>query len=197
MGAAPTRVYKHDGRSKVWEVVLGGRRYVIKRFEHSLLKQWFVRWFGCHPAQRERRMAGRLAREGFVVVPVIAHGVDRGRSWVATPWIGESAQRLLRPGVVTDAARRARCCRSVAAVAVQLIRRGWFFRDFQTANIVLDATDRAALIDVGSARRSRRHDLALRMLRHLDRMAIDDHATRTDRLRVRKAVLGCLDFPEL
>lgn len=174
-----------------------GRRYVIKRFEHSLLKQWFVRWFGRHPAQCERRVTAALMREGFAIVPIVAHGVDRGRSWVATRWVGESAQRLLRPGVVTDVSRRARGCRAIAALGVQLIERGWFFRDFQTANIVFQSDDRAVLIDAGSARRSHRRDLALRMLRHLDEMAVGDQATRTDRLRVRKAVLERLDLPEL
>ena len=197
LGATPVRVYKHDKRSKVWEVVVEGERYVIKRFEHSLFKQRFVRWLGRHPAQRERRVTAKLARDGLAVVPILAHGVDRGRSWLATRWTGESAQNLLRPGVVTDAVRRARCCLGVAELWVRLFEKGWFFRDFQTANIVFDVEDHAVLIDAGSARRSRRRDLALRLLHRLDRTATHHSATRTDRLRVRRAVMERVNLPEL
>ncbi len=182
LAATPIEVFKHDHRSRVWRVRVDGSDYVIKRFEHSRIKQTLARWMGRHPAQREARMARRLAADGVAVVPVAARGTHHGRSWVATRRVGASVQRLLTDGQLGGRDARAEAARALADLLADLLDRGWFFRDFQTANIVLEEPGRAWLIDVGSVRRSARRDHAVRMLALLDHTASGEGATRRDRL---------------
>lgn len=173
LAAAPVEVYKTDARSTVWRVETPGGPMVVKRFEYSPLRQALGRMLGLHPAQREACRAQQLIRDGFPVVPIAGTLAVRSgmgcKVHLVTPYTGESLQRLLRGEKLNDEARRRAVLMAVGELAARLIAKGWRFRDFKTANLVIDDAGGVHLIDVGSARRSgsaRRKDEMLEMLQH-------------------------------
>lgn len=200
MGLQPIEVFKEDRRSRVWLVhsaSLG--RVAIKRWEYSPWRQRAARLVGLHPGQREWRSNRRLAVLGIAVVPVLAGGVVRGwlgdRYWLATPLWGRSVQRWLTRGRGPTWAARRRGILGLARMADRLLHRGLVFRDLKTSNVIADAGGQVWLIDVGSVRRSVSRGPRLRMLAMLDKTAAGDGATRADRVRFLRALVGA--WPEL
>lgn len=179
----PQRIYKSDRRSTVWLAAAEGGAWVIKRCELAPLRQRLALLLGLHPAQRECRLNRRLRRDGIDVVPVEDRGTERGRVWLATRAVGESLQALLARGAPGGRAERDRLIEAVVSLWLRLVRAGWFFRDFQAANIVVDGPAPPRLIDVGGTRRSRREAHARRMLRQLYETARAEGLPLTDALR--------------
>jgi len=177
------RTYKDDERSVVWLARGDGGAWVIKRYEYAPIRQTLARLLRIHPAQRETRMNRRLRDAGLDIVPIAGGGTDRGRVWLATPERGEALQIMIQQGQPTSRAERNRLIDAVTDLWLQLVRAGWFFRDFQVANILVDDDGRPWLIDVGATRRSTSREHALRMLRQLYETAVIEGLTRTDAWR--------------
>lgn len=189
----PVQVYKHDARSRVWRIdAPDGQSFVIKRFEHSPLRQRIAAGVRLHPGQRESRMADRLESAGIPVVPIIATGeqpVGVGiHLWLATPQMGISLHNLFNQGHLTDPERRSRVLDAAGRLTGQLIARHWFNRDHKASNIVIDGQDQARLIDVGAVRRGRGRAGAGRMLTNLSQTLTQAGATPSDIARLLKAV---------
>ena len=160
-----------------------GRHWVIKQFEHNRLRQVLSILFGIHPAQIEHRRARQMARDGLPVVPIVRVGVAAGRAWLTTPEAGTPLHRAIANGLLQDRKRADRVIAGVAELFCQLIRTGWYFRDFQVVNLVLTQDDQVYMIDVGGSRRSTSHRHAVHMLAMLGRSARLEGASRADVLR--------------
>ena len=193
----PAEVYKSDRRSRVWRIdrtVEQGGPVVVKRFDYTPWRQLLAWLIGLHPAQRERRSNWRLRQAGLPVVPITAHGtVDLSwlgcRLWLACPYAGRSLQDLIRRGQLSDRNRRLTVLRTAAHLTIDLIRHRYYFRDLKPSNILIDAADRAWLIDVGAVRRSQRPIHVLKMLALLRRKARQDGVGRSDQLRFLRIIL--------
>lgn len=158
--ASPSQIYKHDGRSRVWRVDSPQQgSVVIKRFEHSPLRQRVAMLLGVHPAQAEMRKALALAHAKIPVVPIMGmHVQNTGTLGVkvhlATRWLGVSLQQAMkeqRP-LVTGECQREKIMACLGELAASLLLAGWVFRDLKTSNLLIDDQGRLRLIDVGSAR---------------------------------------------
>ncbi|MCC7146535.1 MAG: hypothetical protein IT443_08820 [Phycisphaeraceae bacterium] len=193
---APGVIYKSDARSRVWKVELPGGVVVIKRFEHSPLRQRLAAWLGIHSAQREWRKHELLRQAGLPVVPIVDRGCERGRLgsrlWLATPWLGETVHQWFTGPHQAEYERRRMILLNLAQLAAGLISGGWFFKDFKTTNVLLDEKGRLWLIDVGCARRLWRRGQVWRMLAMLNHTLARDGATRADRYRVLARLAQCL-----
>jgi tRNA A-37 threonylcarbamoyl transferase component Bud32 len=152
--ADAARVFKHDGRSRVWLVEASDGPVVVKRFEYARWRQAAAAVLGLHPAQRERRAARRLIKADLPVAPIIAFGAEwavGGASlWLATRYVGPSVHEVLR----TDGASRA-LLDAIATVTAALLRAGFVHRDHKVSNLLVDDAGRVWLTDVGAIRRSR------------------------------------------
>lgn len=154
----PAETFKSDARSRVWRVETPQGPRVVKRFEHSPLRQRVALWLGLHPAQRELRRNRRLRAAGIAVVPAVDAGVERDgrgvRVWLAFPWRGRSLVHLLRAGALRDLRDRRRAAETLAALTADLIRGGWLNRDHKSSNLLLDDQGAAWLVDAGAVRRA-------------------------------------------
>lgn len=173
-----TQTHKSDARSTVWQArTSAGRDIVIKRFEHSPIRQQLSRWLFVHPAQFEGRANARMLTQGIRVAPVIASGWQRSgigcRAWLATEYVGPSLQARLRDGSLREAELRT-VAASVAALVATLLAGGWYFRDLKTSNIVLADDSQPVLIDVGSARPLRSPRQREKMLAMLEETSLSD-----------------------
>jgi hypothetical protein len=177
------RTYKADERSVVWLARDDDGAWAVKRYEYAPFRQVLSRLLGIHPGQRETRMNHRLRAAGLDVVPIAGGGAEGGRVWLATPERGEALQVMIQRGQPASRAERNRLIDAVVDLWLALVRAGWFFRDFQVANILVDDDGRPWLIDVGATRRSSSREHALRMLRQLHETAVVEGLTRTDAWR--------------
>lgn len=151
-------VYKQDHRSRVWRVRdEAGRAWVVKRFEHDVVKQRWTAAVGRHPAQLEAGWHRRLAAKGLPVVPVAGRGGGdaAGRRWLITPWRGETLDRLVMEGeLAQQPGRRRELAVGVGTLVGQLAAAGVYHKDCKAANLVVDTGGGLWLIDVGGCRRS-------------------------------------------
>ncbi|WP_221435453.1 lipopolysaccharide kinase InaA family protein [Algisphaera agarilytica] len=192
------KVFKQDRRSRVWSVEDGsGRRWAIKRFEHSPLRQRLVAKVGQHPAQREVKWHAKLIAAELPVVPIFAAGHDAsGRQWLITPWRGDDLAEWIQDGrLADDPALRHDVTRQLGAIAGRIMQMRVFNRDFKARNFVVDEQGKVWLIDAGGCRGGKGTPLlafALRMLTLLNRTArgaakesgrADALPSRTDRQR--------------
>ncbi|MCP3903046.1 MAG: hypothetical protein GY715_05355 [Planctomycetes bacterium] len=177
------RTYKADERSVVWLAREPEGAWVIKLYEYAPIRQTLARMIGIHPAQRETRLNRRLRADGLAVVPIAGDGARGGRVWLATPECGEALQIMIQQGQPASRAERNRLIDAAVDLWLALVQAGWFFRDFQVANILVDDDGRPWLIDVGATRRSPSREHALRMLRQLHETAVVEGLTRTDAWR--------------
>jgi tRNA A-37 threonylcarbamoyl transferase component Bud32 len=173
-----TQTHKSDARSTVWQVTTSnGQAVVIKRFEHSPLRQMLARWFHLHPAQREARVNARMLRQHIPVAPIMALDWQRTglgcRGWLATRYVGPSLQQHLRNGTLQGDMLDAAVTR-LAALVARLIASGWYFRDLKTSNLVMAADGQPLLIDVGSARPLRTISQREKMLGMLEKTSLGD-----------------------
>lgn len=158
-------MFKADGRSRVWLARDGeGVGWVVKRFEHEVVRQRLAWGLGVHPAQREARGARRLVRAGIAVVPVVGLGMEGGRGWLMTRWVGDSVQRVVsRGGLSVEAMER--LMMGLGRLAGGLLAAGWWNRDHKASNHVMDGDEGLWMIDVGGVRprlgRERRPVLAM------------------------------------
>lgn len=197
-------VYKEDRRSRVWRVEdEAGRAWVIKRFDHSPLRQRLMAKIGQHPAQREVNWHAKLITAELPVVPIAAAGHDGlGRRWLVTPWRGDDLAMWIRQGRLgNDASRRHEVTRQLGSMAGRIMQMRVFNRDFKARNFVVDEDGKVWLIDAGGCRGGKGTPLltiALRMLTLLNRTArgaaqeseqLDAGPTRTDRQRFFRAML--------
>ncbi len=182
-GATEAKLFKSDRRSRVWLVHCRGRGWVIKRYGYSRVRQVLSLLMGIHPVQAECRRARQLARDGLPVVPIVGSGVRRGRAWLVTAKTGESLQRAIAAGVLSDRATADGVIKNVVGLVTQLIRTEWYYRDLQAANVVVDHCQRVWMIDTGSSRRSRSRRHTVHMLAMLGRSARIEGASRADTLR--------------
>ena len=214
--------FKHDARSTVWAVAGEGPRdegLVVKRFNAPRWQQAWRRALRMHPADRERRAHRALVKAGGPVVPHAGHGVDAaGRSWVATPRRGPSADRALAGAGDAElvfggrgrqplAARR-RLVRAAGTLTGALWLRKTKNRDHKVSNLVLPPGGDGAtleLIDglgVGSTKGAPLFAAALPMLLRLRDSAAEAAArhadprlrtvSRTDRLRFFRAAVDAM-----
>jgi tRNA A-37 threonylcarbamoyl transferase component Bud32 len=186
LGTAPLRTFKADARSHVWLVDAPAGQRVVKRFEYSRLRQRLGMVLGNHPALRELECNRRLRDAQIRVVPIVDAGVEgRGpgcRVWLATPLTGLSLHNLLdKAEGSTD--ERERLVDAAARLAADLIRAGFWFKDLKPSNIVIDGSGDAWLIDVGSARPTRKPSETRRMLKVMDRVLARGGADKTLRQR--------------
>lgn len=146
-------LYKADQRSRVWltEDPLG-QRWVIKRFVHNTLRQRIAWITHLHPAQREAHCARQLSRIGLPVVPIQAFGIDRGRAWLMTPYVGLSLQHTLEKGGAGERQLR-RWARELGGLTGRMLAKRWWNRDLKTSNLLVDEHGHLQLIDTGGARR--------------------------------------------
>jgi tRNA A-37 threonylcarbamoyl transferase component Bud32 len=163
-------VFKSDSRSRVWLVDgSDNKKVVVKQFVYQPLRQQLARCVGYHPAQRELNGNDRLKNAGVPVVPVFDCGIEDGKAWLATPYLGESLLRCLRKGeqihVFIDAA---------AILALTLISAGYTFKDLKPSNMIIDERGQAHLIDAGSVKRSVSPSEIHRMLGVMDRVLARD-----------------------
>ncbi|MCE9589032.1 MAG: hypothetical protein K8S99_00730 [Planctomycetes bacterium] len=199
LGAEPIHVFKSDPRSRVWKAGSPWGPLVIKRFEHSPLRQRVAMVLRVHPAQRERRWNSRLVRAGVPVVPVAAWGVERcrggGRAWLAYPFLGESLMWGVREGRIDGYARRSRVTHAVASAVAALLNAGLIHRDLKSSNVMVTPDDRAYLIDVGAVRSSRSPEARWRMLADLAAALKPAWVGRAERLRFLTALTrACPDL---
>ncbi|MEM6856070.1 MAG: lipopolysaccharide kinase InaA family protein [Planctomycetota bacterium] len=197
-------VYKQDRRSRVWRVEDdAGRPWVIKRFEHSPLRQKITAAFGQHPAHREMNWHAKLIAAELPVVPIAATGHDElGRHWLVTPWRGDDLTAWIEHGrLADDTNQRHAVARQLGELAGRIMQMRVFNRDFKARNFVLDDAGKVWLIDAGGCRGGKGTPLlaiALRMLTLLNRTAQgaaqasgrnDAKITRADRQRFFRAML--------
>jgi hypothetical protein len=191
LGAAPMRTFKADRRSHVWLVDAVEGRRVIKQFVYSPLRQRLALLLGTHPGRRELACNRRLGAAGVRVVPIVDAGIEgRGlgcRAWLATPLTGSSLHHLLDDSGGDDDAR-GRLIDAAAALAADLIRAGFWFKDLKPSNIVIDEAGEAWLIDVGSARPAQKPSETKRMLKVMDRVLKRAGADKALRQRFGDAV---------
>ncbi len=180
-------VFKTDARSTVWQTADGN--WVIKRFGHNRIRQILSWLIGLHPGQRECRRARALAAQELPVVQVAKTRLISGRLWVATEFVGPSMQQLVASGALRDERQRLPLLSQLADLASRLVRANCFFRDFQLANIVVDANGHAKLIDVGSARGLSSESQISRMLNLLIETMLKEGATIEDCLTVLGMIL--------
>lgn len=197
----PKAVFKQDRRSKVWRIDLPAnapgthstnpsgpscQSWVIKRFDHSPLRQRLALCMHLHPAQLERDQSQKLIDAGLPVIPILAMHVQPAgllgcRVHLATAYRGDSLQILKQQGRLSPKSDQTEAIlNAIGAIAATMLESGWVFRDFKTANILIDAQFKPWLIDVGSARRGRpcasgsSGGRAWRMLRLLDHTMTQD-----------------------
>ena len=186
LGAAPLNTFKADARSRVWVVDAPPGQRVIKRFEYSRLRQRLSLLLGIHPGRRELKCNRRLRAADVRVVPIVDAGVEgRGlgcRAWLATPLTGSSLHLLLIEAH-GDTENQGRLIDAAARLAADLIRAGYWFKDLKPSNIVVDASGDAWLIDVGSARPTRKPAHTARMLAVMDRVLLRSGADAALRRR--------------
>lgn len=186
LGAAPLNTFKADARSRVWVVDAPPGQRVIKRFEYSRLRQRLSLLLGIHPGRRELKRNRRLRAADVRVVPIVDAGVEgRGlgcRAWLATPLTGSSLHLLLIEAH-GDTENQGRLIDAAARLAADLIRAGYWFKDLKPSNIVVDASGDAWLIDVGSARPTRKPAHTARMLAVMDRVLLRSGADAALRRR--------------
>jgi tRNA A-37 threonylcarbamoyl transferase component Bud32 len=150
--AAEAEVYKSDRRSRVWLALdPEGVGWVVKRYEQDRGRQRVAWGVGMHPAQREARASRRLERAGVSVTPVAGLGMQAGRGWLMTRWMGDSVQRVVAGGGLDEGATD-RLMRDLGRLSGQLLVAGWWNRDHKASNHVLDGRGRLWLIDVGGVR---------------------------------------------
>jgi hypothetical protein len=175
LGAAPMRTFKTDARSHVWLVDAPEGSRVIKRFVYSPLRQRLALLLGIHPGRRELACNRRLGDAQVRVVPIADAGVEgQGlgcRVWLATPLTGSSLHNLLEASE-GDADARGRLIDTAARLAADLIGAGFWFKDLKPSNIVIDEAGEAWLIDVGSARPTRKPANIERMLAVMARVLV-------------------------
>lgn len=147
-----SKVFKADHRSRVW--LTGDGQWVVKRFEHSRLKQTLTRIVGNHPAMREQRAATSLGRLGVQVVPVQLTAFVAGCGHVVTPYVGPSLQQRVTAGMLDDPHAAEYVHEQLLGRLRELVSNGYYFRDLQLANMVMQDHGPVLLIDVGSARKS-------------------------------------------
>lgn len=204
-------VYKQDHRSKVWRVDPPVEQHacspcpiVIKRFDHHPLRQRLALWLGLHPAQHEQASTQALINAGLPVIPIMGrrvepHGILGCRVHLATAWRGVSLQSLKKKNKLPETEEQIDALlAAVGAMAAQMLTLGWVFRDFKTANILVDEQYKPWLIDVGSARQGRpctssKAGLrAWRMLRMLDHTMTQDGWAVAARRNALARPLACL-----
>lgn len=143
LDARPVRVFKDDGRSKVWQAQgPDGRPWVFKRFTHAAWKQRFTARLKQHPAQRERLWHERLIDAGQPAVPIVAQGVAKNSEhWLATPMLGPSLYNWLRHcDPANDAATRHDFTRQLGTLTGQLLKMRVAHGDHKASNVLLDET---------------------------------------------------------
>ncbi len=197
-------VYKEDRRSRVWRVEdEAGRPWVIKRFDHSPLRQRLMAKLGQHPAQREIDWHEKLIAAALPVVPITASGHDElGRHWLITPWRGDDLAMWVRQGkLAADTKLRHDITRQLGELAGRIMQMRVFHRDFKARNVVVDAAGKVWLIDAGGCRGGKGTPLlaiALRILTLMNKTvrgaAVESSGaeggpTRTDRQRFFRAML--------
>ncbi|MEM9419947.1 MAG: lipopolysaccharide kinase InaA family protein [Planctomycetota bacterium] len=197
------KVFKQDRRSRVWLVEdVSGARWVIKRFEHSSLRQRLVAKVGHHPAQREVNWHAKLIATELPVVPIFAAGSDEaGRQWLITAWRGDDLAEWISDGRLADnASLRHNITRQLGDMAGRIMQMRVFNRDFKARNFVVDEQGKVWLIDAGGCRGGKGTPLlaiALRMLTLLHRTAqgsakesgrVEALPTRADRQRFFRAM---------
>ncbi|QDU70192.1 BUD32 family EKC/KEOPS complex subunit [Mucisphaera calidilacus] len=126
---------------------------MIKRFDHSVLRQRLGWWLGLHPVQREVHCAERLAGLGLPVVPIESCGIEGGRGWLMTPYAGPSLQGVLERREASRGQVRA-WSRALGRMTGAMLARGWWNRDLKTSNVLVDASGGLWMIDTGGARRT-------------------------------------------
>lgn len=194
LAETPARVFKSDKRSRVWLVEHGGAPWVVKQFRHNLFRQRVAALLGVHPGQREARQARRLAADtGLPVVPVSGMVMHPDGFCVVTRFVGESLQHAVAQGVLRDPKRRHAIVEQIARHLLALHRAGWFLRDYQAANLVLDNEGACRLIDVGSARRASGATFLDRMAALLVHTLRQEGASRADVGRVLRVVARAVD----
>ena len=206
LAVSPHTIYKQDSRSFVWlvhDASLPGP-LVIKRFDHNPLRQKLAWAIGTHPGQREADNARRLRKAGLPVVDVVGTyaqpvGFGRCKVHVATAYQGLSFQQLKRDGKLPSSQVEVETLlTAVGAIAADMLECGWIFRDFKTANIVVDEKYKPWLIDVGSAKRGKPcingcgGQRAWRMLRMLDHTMTQDGWDAEARRNTLARALACL-----
>jgi serine/threonine protein kinase len=194
-------VYKFDpARSNVWLESDDNHQYIVKRFEVSPAKQWFLAMLGIHPGQCETRAHRNIAAMGIPVVPIQQRVWQRGKLCLITPDMGQSLDRATVAGAFDSPAARHHLAKQLGQLTALLLERQLFFRDLKCSNILIDADGTLRLIDAGSIRKVSEvqlPDCLKRMLRLLEKTAIDAASqsptpyelSKTDRLRFAKAVL--------
>lgn len=166
--AAPTWVFKQDGRSRVWQVEGPQGPVVVKRYEHFPLKQMIASFFKTHPAQKEVKMSAELREKGVPVVPIIASGKQWAglglKMWLVLPVVGKSVHQMGREGDLESPMRRKHIVDGIADLTAKLIEREYCHRDHKVSNILVDAKARLWLVDVGAVRKASKRKHMLRTL---------------------------------
>jgi len=180
----PTRVYKNDGRTRVWSVAAPAGTVMVKRFDRPVWRQRLAALVGLHPGQIEARRTGQMRAAGLPVPPILARGSAGGRRWHAYPYAGKSLLWRLRDGDLANRAARLAAIESLAKLVAAMLEAGWNHRDFKTSNLLIDDAGKVWVIDVGAVAPlvHERND-AVAMLATLDVGARLDKASRADRLR--------------
>ena len=155
----PTRVFKSDERSRVWQVGDGRSARVLKAFGDVSKGAKLKGLIGLHPAQVELRRAKQMRAAGLAVVPVEAAGTLDGKRVLTTPLMGPSLQALQAdPSGENwpDDAHRRFALDAVVELVNEMVRAGFVNRDLKTSNLVVGPDDfrHVMMIDVGGARRS-------------------------------------------
>jgi len=185
------------GRKPLFELRIGGERFVVRRFSHGGLLRWLTgaRFMDPQRPFRELVLADALAREGFATPQVVAARARRSKAggWrldVVTRRIegacnvAQALAKLVAPGVGGRARRR------LLEACGRLVRRmhdaGFLHADLTTSNLLLRDgervgerpellildLDRSVLAPEPVTRAERVANLA-RLLRHVERRRID------------------------
>ena len=166
-------VYKDDARSRVWRVRVKEEEFVVKRFNHNLIRQLLAWGLRCHPAVREEVMSKRLTKVGLPVVPIFGRGIDSGRGVLATRYVGPQVYGLFKYGVDEVSVTRSVLLEKVADLLEAILRKGFVFRDCKLSNFVWDdGTQAIMVIDAMSFQKTRSFCRVGRMLRVLDETAV-------------------------
>lgn len=182
--APELKVYKKDGRSRVWSAACEPRAVVFKRFEFWPLRQWVIACLGLHPMQREMRRIAVLEAAGVDVAPIVGRGSQPAflgrRYWLATAWCGESVFRHIRQLGGGRGAKSRAIVEGMADITSRLFEAGLIHRDHRVSNMLLDDAGRLRLVDVDGVRRSTDAKDRIRTLGTLASSAKKAGATRTD-----------------
>jgi|GEM_PF-6302306 len=202
--ATPVKVFKNDGRSRVWQVESSDPPgpIILKQFTFNHLRQRFGWLTGLHPAYQEIRQSRRLIRDGLPVVPIWGSHVELVglgcQITLACPYQGLSLYLAWRRGRFAEAAIRDEYLARLSQMLVTMIQAGWSFRDLKTSNILCDDDNQPWLIDIGSARkvrpvRSGHAGMRIwRMLRVLDQSMTADGWALEHRLACLARPLACI-----